>query len=291
MPALKKQRRDIHSAHKIFVRKAMQNEQKDPAETGRQTKISGRRAIIEIQNVSMNFGPIVAVDGVTLSVNEGVITGFVGSDGAGKSTLLRMVTGLIKPSSGVIAIDGVHAAGGRRKIRAMIGYMPQRFGLYEDLTVEENFDFFMDIFGIAGKERKARKERFLGFSNLLDFVDRPAGKLSGGMKQKLGLACVLVHQPRILVLDEPTNGVDPVSRREFWDILFQMKGQGMTILVSTSYLDEGEKCDALALMHRSRLLETGRPKDIRKGFPSLEEALIYHIRNQDEDLRHDGFKF
>jgi ABC-2 type transport system ATP-binding protein len=251
-------------------------------------KMTGKRAIIEIQSVSMNFGTIAAVDNVTLSVDEGAITGFVGSDGAGKSTLLRMVAGMIKPTSGLIFIDGVNT-GARRKIKSMIGYMPQRFGLYEDLTVEENIDFFLDIFGIAGKERKARKERFLSFSNLLPFIDRPSGKLSGGMKQKLGLACVLVHQPRILVLDEPTNGVDPVSRREFWDILLQMKGQGMTILVSTSYVDEGEKCDALALMHRSRLLEIGRPEDIRKGFPTLEEALIHHIRNQDEDLRHDGF--
>ena len=247
--------------------------------------------IIELQNLSMNFGAIKALNDVSLSVATGVIMGFIGSDGAGKSTLLRLVAGMIPPSSGRIMIDGRHAAAHRHEFKTMIGYMPQRFGLYEDLTVDENINFFLDIFGIFGQERKERKERFLGFSNLLPFVTRLAGDLSGGMKQKLGLACVLVHQPRILVLDEPTNGVDPVSREEFWEILFQMKAQGMTILVSTAYLDEGEKCDALGLMHGSRLLAHGTPGDIRGQFPDLEEALINRILQADEELDHDGFKF
>ncbi|MFH1350205.1 MAG: ATP-binding cassette domain-containing protein, partial [Pseudomonadota bacterium] len=166
----------------------------------------------------------------------------------------------------------------------------QRFGLYQDLTVEENIDFFMDIFGILGTERKERKVRYLGFSNLLPFARRLAGDLSGGMKQKLGLACVLIHEPQVLILDEPTNGVDPVSRQEFWDILTQMRGNGMTILVSTSYLDEGEKCDLLGLMHRSQLLHTATPAEMRSHFPSLEEAIIHHIQEVDKELVHDNFK-
>jgi len=152
---------------------------------------------------------------------------------------------MLKPAAGTITIGGLDVVSRKAEVKALIGYMPQRFGLYQDLTVEENIDFFMDIFGIAGAERKARKALYLGFSNLLPFTDRQAGNLSGGMKQKLGLACVLVHEPKLLILDEPTNGVDPVSRQEFWEILGKMRGQGMTILVSTAYLDEGERCDRL----------------------------------------------
>ena len=148
----------------------------------------------------------------------------------------------------------------------------------------------MDIFGITGAERGKRKERYLGFSKLLPFIDRLAGDLSGGMKQKLGLACVLVHQPKGLILDEPTNGVDPVSRQEFWDILSEMRRQGMTILISTAYLDEGEKCDFLALMHKSRIFETATPEAIQSHFPSLEEAMIHRIKDVDEGLIHDHFR-
>lgn len=249
-----------------------------------------KKALIDVNAVSMKFGRITAVDNVSLRVGQGAIFGFVGSDGAGKSTLLRMVATMIKPTSGLITIDGIDVVRDKSEIKPMIGYMPQRFGLYEDLTVEENIDFFMDIFGIFGTERDKRKERFLGFSNLLPFTDRLAGNLSGGMKQKLGLACVLVHQPKILILDEPTNGVDPVSRREFWDILFQMKEEGMTIMISTAYLDEGEKCDYLALMHRSRLLESDVPEMMKANFPSLEEAMIHKIEEEDRESGNDNFK-
>jgi ABC-2 type transport system ATP-binding protein len=264
---------------------------------GNQPDISGSpqirstaKGFVEIDDVSMSFGTVVAVDKISLSVAKGMICGFVGSDGAGKTTLLRMVATMIKPASGRILIDGIDVATSRSKIKTMTGYMPQRFGLYEDLTVGENIDFFMDIFGLHGAERQKRKRRFLEFSNLLPFVDRLAGNLSGGMKQKLGLACVLVHQPQVLVLDEPTNGVDPISRREFWDILFQMKGEGITILISTAYLDEGEKCDYLALMHRSSLLDSGSPEKMRSRFRDLEEAMIFRIQEADEGLIHDNFK-
>jgi ABC-2 type transport system ATP-binding protein len=197
---------------------------------------------------------------------------------------------MIKPASGTILIDGLDAVSEKKQVKKRIGYMPQRFGLYQDLTVNENIDFFMDIYGIRGDERKKRKERYLGFSNLLPFLDRQAGNLSGGMKQKLGLACVLVHEPQMLILDEPTNGVDPVSRMEFWDILNQMRQNGMTILVSTAYLDEGEKCDSVGLMHRSQLLVKAPPAEIRSNFASLEEAIIARIQEIDKELVDDTFK-
>ena len=247
-------------------------------------------SFIKVENVSRSFGQVEAVCDVSFQVEKGAIFGFVGSDGAGKSTLLRMMATMVNPSSGKIVINGLDVVSQRSRVKTIIGYMPQRFGLYQDLTVSENFDFFMDIFGIFDPERKKRRERYLGFSNLLPFVDRLAGDLSGGMKQKLGLACVLVHEPQVLILDEPTNGVDPVSRQEFWDILAEMKRGGMTILISTAYLDEGEKCDYLAIMHRSRILDTATPAEIRSHFPDLEEAMIHRIQEVDEELIHDSFK-
>jgi len=248
------------------------------------------QSFIEIRDVSKQYGDIEALSRVTLDVGRGTIFGLVGSDGAGKSTLLRMVATMIRPESGSIRIDGHDVVRRKRQVKALIGYMPQRFGLYQDLTVDENMDFFMDIYGILGKERRKRRERYLGFSNLLPFTGRLAGDLSGGMKQKLGLACVLVHQPKVLILDEPTNGVDPVSRQEFWSILSEMKSEGMTILVSTAYLDEGELCDQLALMHRSRVLEVAAPEMIQSHYSDLEEAMIHRIQEVDEGLLHDSFR-
>jgi len=247
-------------------------------------------ATLHIDGVSKRFGSIEAVNNVSLEVEQGMIFGLVGSDGAGKSTLLRMVATMIKPTSGRILIHGIDVVRQKKEIKSLIGYMPQRFGLYQDLTVGENLDFFMDIFGIFGDERRRRRERYLGFSNLLPFIDRPAGNLSGGMKQKLGLACVLVHQPKLLILDEPTNGVDPVSRKEFWEILADMRQGGMTILVSTAYLDEGEKCDRLALMHNTHILGIAPPAQIKSGFNDLEEAVIHNIKKMDRKLMHDSFK-
>jgi ABC-2 type transport system ATP-binding protein len=247
-------------------------------------------SFVQVNQVSVNFGQIEAVREVSFEVKRGTIFGLVGSDGAGKSTLLRMMATMIRPSSGSILIDGMDAVSEKKRVKDLMGYMPQRFGLYQDLTVAENMDFFMNIFGITGEERKKRRGKYLGFSNLLPFVDRQAGNLSGGMKQKLGLACVLVHEPRILILDEPTNGVDPISRQEFWDILTQMRQDGMTIVVSTAYLDEGEKCDRLGLMHRAQLLDTATPEDIRASFPTLESAMISRIREVDQELTRDSFK-
>ncbi len=249
------------------------------------------RPMIEVKNVSVRFKTIDALKNVSLTVEQGGIFGLVGSDGAGKSTLLRLIATMMKPSQGDVFIDSLNAVTQKNPIKHLIGYMPQRFGLYTDLTVDENLDFFMDIFEVPRPERSIRKDRYLGFSNLLPFVDRPAGQLSGGMKQKLGLACVLSHEPRLLILDEPTNGVDPVSRSEFWDILFRMREAGMTILVSTAYLDEAEKCDRTALLHKGVLLDVQTPADLRGNFATLEEAMIARIAVVDKELAHDAFSF
>ena len=247
------------------------------------------RPVVEVENLFLAFKQVQAVKDISFSVPGQSIFGLVGSDGAGKSSVLRLIAGMIKPSRGEITIDGLDSAKARQKIKQIIGYMPQRFGLYPDLTVEENIDFFLDVFGVPRAEKKKRKEKYLGFSNLLPFMDRLAGDLSGGMKQKLGLACVLVHEPKLLILDEPTNGVDPVSRREFWDILGTMREAGMTLLISTAYLDEGEKCDQLALMHAGAILEQNAPAVMQGDFPSLEAAIIARIKEVDKELAHDAF--
>ena len=246
-------------------------------------------SIIRVEDVSKKFGSLTAVSHVSFRVQAGEICGLVGSDGAGKTTLLRMIATMIPPSSGTISVAGLDVICQKAQVKDIIGYMPQRFGLYQDLTVAENLDFFMNIYGIQGAERVRRRERYLGFSNLMPFLSRKAGDLSGGMKQKLGLACVLVHQPRLLILDEPTNGVDPVSRREFWNILAEMKRNGMTVIVSTAYLDEGEKCDRLILMHAARVLEHAVPSEIQSHFCDLEEAMIHRIQAVDDSLAEDTF--
>ena len=253
-------------------------------------EIESSPAMVMVNHVSVRFKTVEALKDISLQINQGDIFGLVGSDGAGKSTLLRLIATMIRPTEGDIFIDGLNVLTRKNQIKHLIGYMPQRFGLYQDLTVEENMNFFMDVFDIPRSERKKRRDKYLGFSNLLPFTDRPAGNLSGGMKQKLGLACVLVHEPRLLILDEPTNGVDPVSRSEFWDILFNMKKSGMTILVSTAYLDEGEKCDQLALLHNAHMLASQTPADMRADFPTLEEAMIARITAVDKELAHDAFQ-
>lgn len=249
------------------------------------------RPMVEVKNVTMHFNNVEAVKDISLNIAGGDVLGLVGSDGAGKSTLLRLIATMIKPAQGEIYINGLNVVSEKQKIKNIIGYMPQRFGLYQDLTVEENMQFFMDIFDVPSKERKTRRDKYLGFSNLLPFTDRLAGNLSGGMKQKLGLACVLVHEPQLLILDEPTNGVDPVSRHEFWEILDNMQKEGMTIIVSTAYLDEGEKCNNVGLMHKSMLLDMAAPVVIRGSFKTLEEAIIERIKEADGELANDTFHF
>jgi len=218
---------------------------------------------ISAKGLRRTFGEIVAVDNLDLDVAEGEIFGLVGPDGAGKTTTMRLLTGILAPTAGSASVadcDIVHDA---ELLKDRIGYMSQRFGLYPDLTVIENLVFYADIYGVPSRGRAEKIERLLGFSNLTPFKKRLAGALSGGMKQKLGLACALIHTPRVLFLDEPTNGVDPVSRRDFWRILYQLVRDGVTLFVSTAYLDEAERCNRLALLHQGRLLGLGTPSDVK----------------------------
>lgn len=219
---------------------------------------------IKTQGLHKSFDGFSAVRDLTLSVNQGEIFGLVGPDGAGKTTTMRLLTGIMEPSGGDAWVAGHHIVDDAETIKEDIAYMSQRFGLYPDLTVLENIHFYADIYLISRKDREARIDELLGFSNLTPFKDRQAGKLSGGMKQKLGLACALIHTPRVLFLDEPTNGVDPVSRRDFWRILYQLLREKVTIFVSTAYLDEAERCERLALMHHGALVAVGTPAEIKK---------------------------
>jgi ABC-2 type transport system ATP-binding protein len=222
---------------------------------------------IKTTDLSKSFNGLTAVAHLNLSVAPGEIFGLVGPDGAGKTTTMRLLTSIMDPTAGEAWVAGFHTVKEAESVKEEIGYMSQRFGLYPDLTVMENIRFYADIFGVSQNLRKDRIERLLGFSNLTPFQKRLAGNLSGGMKQKLGLVCALIHTPKVLFLDEPTNGVDPVSRRDFWRILYQLLREGVTIFVSTSYLDEAERCNRIGLMHQGKILAVGTPDEIKKLMP------------------------
>jgi len=218
---------------------------------------------IETDRVTRRFGDLVAVDGLSLRVGHGEILGIVGPDGAGKTTVLRLLAGIMNPTSGratVLGYDSIRQAGA---LKHHIGYMAQRFSLYGDLNVDENLGFFADVFGVKGAARRERVERLLRFARLTEFHKRRAGRLSGGMQKKLALACTLVHTPDLVLLDEPTTGVDPVSRREFWDILSQLHLEGVTLVVSTPYMDEAERCTRVGLMYQGSLVVCDTPDRIK----------------------------
>jgi ABC-2 type transport system ATP-binding protein len=219
--------------------------------------------IIQAVNLTRRFGDLTAVDKVNFDIAPGEIFCLVGPDGAGKTTALRLLCGLMDPTEGSIIIAGHDVAKEPDAVRDQIGYMAQRFGLYADLTVNENMNFYADLFGIVGRERLELTQALLRMARLEPFRKRPAGKLSGGMKQKLALICTLLHKPRVLFLDEPTNGVDPVSRRDFWAILYQLVTDGLTVFVATAYLDEAERANRVALMHRGRLIRCDTPRKLR----------------------------
>lgn len=229
---------------------------------------------VEARHLSRRFGSVEAVRDVSFCVSPGEVFGLVGPDGAGKTTTLRMICGLIDPDQGEAIVDGVGVLADLDRVKDAIGYMAQKFGLYGDLTVEENLDFYADLFGILGEERSALKDRLLRMTRMEPFRSRPAAKLSGGMKQKLSLMCTLLHRPKILFLDEPTNGVDPVSRRDFWVILEELVAGGLTVVVSTAYLDEAERCHRVGLMDKGRLVLCDTPERIKN---SLAEK-CYAIR-------------
>ncbi|MFP3941159.1 MAG: ATP-binding cassette domain-containing protein [Thermoanaerobaculia bacterium] len=223
--------------------------------------------MIELSDLTRRFGEQTAVDGLSFEVAEGELFGLVGPDGAGKTTTLRMLAGVLRPSAGDAVLAGVSMAREPERAKPRIAYMSQRFGLYGDLTVLENLHFYADVYRMPRGERDERLERLFDFSGLGPFRERLAGRLSGGMKQKLGLSCALVHRPDVLLLDEPTFGVDPVSRRELWLIVHEMVAEGVTAVVSTAYLDEAERFDRLALLHEGRLLALDTPDALQGAFP------------------------
>jgi ABC-2 type transport system ATP-binding protein len=223
--------------------------------------------IIQTDKLRREFGKTIAVDDLDLSIYKGEIFGLVGPDGAGKTTTLRLLAAIMDPTGGTATVDGCDTVRDSEAIKERIGYMAQIFSLYADLSVMENLNFFADVFGVPARVRKERIERLLEFARLTGFRKRRAGKLSGGMQKKLGLACTLIHEPQILYLDEPTTGVDPVSRREFWDILTNLHVRGVTIVVSTPYMDEAERCSRVGLMYEGKLIECDTPEAIRKRVP------------------------
>jgi ABC-2 type transport system ATP-binding protein len=239
--------------------------------------------IIQTRDLTKRFGTLTAVDRLNLTVAPGEIFGLVGPDGAGKTTTLRMLCGLMDPTEGSATVAGHDAARDSQAVKDAIGYMAQRFGLYQDLTVEENTIFYADLFGITGTERDQLTDRLLRMTRMEPFRTRQAGKLSGGMKQKLALMCTLLHKPRILFLDEPTNGVDPVSRRDFWAILYELLKDGITIFMTTAYLDEAERCNRVGLIHKGKLIRCSSPEVMKRetGSSNLEGAFIKTIHAEE----------
>jgi ABC-2 type transport system ATP-binding protein len=235
--------------------------------------------IIETRDLTRRFGEITAVDHLNLTVPRGEIFGLVGPDGAGKTTTLRMLCGLMDPTEGSARVAGFDVVKESQSVKDQIGYMAQRFGLYGDLTVQENMDFYADLFGIVGAERSRLTVDLLRMTRMEPFRKRQAGKLSGGMKQKLALMCTLLHHPQILFLDEPTNGVDPVSRRDFWAILYQLLKDGITLFMTTAYLDEAERCNRVGMMHKGKLIRCSAPDVMKRetGAANLEGAFIKTI--------------
>jgi ABC-2 type transport system ATP-binding protein len=230
-------------------------------------------------HVSKRYGAVQAVRDLSFNVARGEMFGLIGPDGAGKTTTIRLLCGLLHPDSGDIRVLGHDPVSEHRRITGDVGYLSQRFSLYGDLSIDENIAFFADIHGVS--DYRSRRDRLLDMTQLAPFRHRLADRLSGGMKQKLALACTLVHEPKVLLLDEPTTGVDPVSRRELWKLLSQFLASGITILLSTSYLDEAERCSRVALLHEGRAIAMGEPGSIRAGAPlvdgrtaSLEDVFI-----------------
>lgn len=229
---------------------------------------------IEVHNLSKSYGKVQALDNVSFSVERGELFGLIGPDGAGKTTLFRLLTTLISPDSGRAEVDGFDIVKNYHEIRSCVGYMPGRFSLYPDLSVEENLNFFAALFGVTVEDSYELIAPI--YKQIEPFRTRRAGKLSGGMKQKLALSCALIHRPKVLFLDEPTTGVDAVSRSEFWDMLSTLKEHGLTILVSTPYMDEASRCDRIALCNEGRILSINTPKGIVSGF----DRQLYGIKSK-----------
>jgi ABC-2 type transport system ATP-binding protein len=240
----------------------------------------------EAHDLAKRFGARDAVAGISLGVRGGEIYGLIGPDGAGKTTTLRMLAGLLEPTSGEVRLVGRDPFGKDMLVRESLGYVPQQYTLYGDLTVAENLAFFREMFCLDGDAYKRRKERLLAITRLAPFVSRRADALSGGMYKKLALACALLHEPKILLLDEPTNGVDPVSRREFWDLLSDFVAEGMAIIMATPTMDEAVRCHRCGLLFEGRLIAEGEPSEMlaAAGTRSFEELYLTRVRAQREAI-------
>lgn len=240
--------------------------------------------IIETEDLTKMYEGVLALDKLNLRVRNGEIFGLIGPDGAGKTTCLRLLATVLNPSSGGAKVAGYDLVSEPEQVKKRIGYMPQRFSLYEDLTVDENIEFFARLRRVGSEAFRNRKQELLEFTGLSPFGDRLAGKLSGGMKQKLGLICTLIHTPEVLLLDEPTTGVDPVSRREFWKIITTLLGQGVAVVVSTPYMDEADRCRRIGLIYRGKIIVADTPEVVKAMAPSekpgLEEAFLFLTREE-----------
>jgi ABC-2 type transport system ATP-binding protein len=239
-------------------------------------------AALQLETVTKKYGEVVALHELSMSVEAGEMFGLIGPDGAGKTTAIRLMCGLLKPDHGAVRVLGRDPVREHLDVTQTIGYLSQRFSLYGDLSIDENISFFAEIHGLSMRDPKirARRERLLELTQLTRFRGRLAEQLSGGMKQKLALACTLVHEPRIILLDEPTTGVDPVSRREFWKLLSEFLAQGITILMATPYLDEAERCSRVALVHEGRLLALDTPGSLRAALPGVVMEVIASDRDR-----------
>lgn len=229
---------------------------------------------IEVSGLEKRFGALTAVRGLSFDVRPGEIFGLVGPDGAGKTTAMRMLASVMRPDAGSVVIDGIDVLAFPESAKRHVSYMPQRFGLYDDLTVEENIRFYADLFEVPRPVWQARADAMLAAADMTAFRKRLAGQLSGGMKQKLGLTCSLVHTPRVLLLDEPTTGVDPLSRREFWQILYSLRSEGVAMLISTAYLDEAERCDRLAMLHEGAMMYCDTPAALKARMPGAMLEIV-----------------
>lgn len=245
---------------------------------------------ISCQNLTKKFQDRVAVNNLTISIPKGSIYGFLGPNGSGKSTTIRMLCGLLVPTSGTGTVLGFDVNRESEEIKQRIGYMSQKFSLYEDLTVEENLEFYAGVYGITGLLLKERKQELIEMAGLTGREKQLAGSLSGGWKQRLALSCALLHQPELLILDEPTAGVDPVSRRIFWEVIHELAKQGITVLVSTHYMDEASTCDYIGFIFYGNLLTQGTPKQLieEMGVPTLEGVFIQLVHDAEDSLHKEG---